>query len=102
MMMIELYLALRVLCSGTDCIPVAIGPDTYRAAGKTYELTEWSVPMSDRKRYGDTWYQIGSDEEWGIHGYPHFGKWMVSHGCIRVGDFAKVKSWKPTTLRIVK
>jgi hypothetical protein len=97
--MIELFLSLHLLCNGTDCIPVATGPDTHKG---TYSLAEWSVPERNQVGYGDTWYQIGSDENWGIHGYPNFGKWMVSHGCIRVADIKKVKSWKPTSIRITR
>jgi L,D-transpeptidase catalytic domain len=97
--MIELFLSLNLICNGTDCVKVATGPDTKPG---TYTLKEWSVPQLDRKRYGNVWYQIGNDENWGIHGYPNFGTWMVSHGCVRVGQMAKVASWNPTSIRIVK
>jgi L,D-transpeptidase catalytic domain len=107
--MLELYFALHLLCVGpmlpdrTNCESVVVGHDAPR---DTYALTTWGVPAKDRHGYGPIWLQIGSDADWGIHGYPNFGHWQVgkvrSHGCIRVSQsmLKKISDFNPSSLLI--
>jgi hypothetical protein len=85
--LLTLYLSTKLLCSGTECYPVAIGPDTYKAVGQTFPITQYRVPIKDQAKYGRIWFQIGDDEDWGIHSYPNWHKFMISHGCIRISNF---------------
>jgi lipoprotein-anchoring transpeptidase ErfK/SrfK len=98
--MLELFLSLSLLCSGGECIPVAYGPDTIPGE---YILTQHLVPIKNQSQYGKHWYQIGDDPQWGIHAYPNFGKWMISHGCLRIAkdDLHWLAAQSPTSIKII-
>ncbi len=103
--MLTLYLSLQLLCAGPKCWPVGIGkPSTPTPAGASYELTQYAVPEKDRNKYGDSWFQIGNDRNWGIHSYPGPVVGRVSHGCIRVSReiLEELEELEPTQLTIIK
>jgi len=107
--MLHLYLSLHLLCLGpamedkSNCELVVTGHNTPKGE---HVLTPWSVPAKDQARYGSTWWQIGTDQDLGIHGWPHFSPWQAkvvkSHDCVRVSQsmLNKIKEFQPKSLKI--